>query len=216
MALPFNRPALLGKRKRVCEFCARRNQQPQFGDDQSCQSCMLAGAGTVSSLSFQSKSQLTAGVIAYNTTTPSPRGSQPASLPLDSPSSWSSRLTSPSRFATVERANPTVVPHLSGNMSIESSEHGESGMLSMILSRSAEGNPSTHGSLAVSPNNIPLWAAASFFRTYFTMIHPQYPFLDIKECEDYYNQWKASLPNSATVGWPNFFVNMVNIPYYLF
>ncbi|CAK7207372.1 hypothetical protein SEUCBS139899_010182 [Sporothrix eucalyptigena] len=35
--------------------------------------------------------------------------------------------------------------------------------------------------------------AASFFRTYFSVVHPQYPFLDMQLCSGYYLAWKQSL-----------------------
>jgi hypothetical protein len=36
--------------------------------------------------------------------------------------------------------------------------------------------------------DIPTAAAASFFRTYFQSIHPQYPFLGVKECGEWYTE----------------------------
>ena len=58
-------------------------------------------------------------------------------------------------------------------------------------------------------DEIPTATAASFFRTYFQAIHPQYPFLSIKECGDWYTEWKMAPPNSPIAGWPAFFVKMV-------
>jgi hypothetical protein len=58
-------------------------------------------------------------------------------------------------------------------------------------------------------DEIPTATAASFFRTYFQFIHPQYPFLSIKECGEWYTEWKMASPNSPISGWPAFFVKMV-------
>ncbi len=49
---------------------------------------------------------------------------------------------------------------------------------------------------------------ASFFQTYFQFIHPQYPFLDLQECGDWYLQWKMA--PTAISKWPAFFVKMVH------
>lgn len=58
-------------------------------------------------------------------------------------------------------------------------------------------------------DEIPTATAASFFRTYFQYIHPQYPFLDIQTCGEWYTEWKLA-PGSAPIsGWPAFFVKMV-------
>jgi hypothetical protein len=57
--------------------------------------------------------------------------------------------------------------------------------------------------------DIPTAAAASFFRTYFQSIHPQYPFLSVRECGDWYTEWKMAPANAPISGWPAFFVKMV-------
>jgi hypothetical protein len=57
--------------------------------------------------------------------------------------------------------------------------------------------------------DIPTAAAASFFRTYFQSIHPQYPFLSVGECGDWYTEWKMAPANAPISGWPAFFVKMV-------
>jgi hypothetical protein len=60
-------------------------------------------------------------------------------------------------------------------------------------------------------DEIPTATAASFFRTYFQYIHPQYPFLDIETCGEWYTEWKLA-PGSAPIkGWPAFFVKMVRV-----
>ena len=58
-------------------------------------------------------------------------------------------------------------------------------------------------------DEIPTATAASFFRTYFQFIHPQYPFLSLKDCGDWYIEWKMAPANSPIAGWPAFFVKMV-------
>ena len=55
--------------------------------------------------------------------------------------------------------------------------------------------------------------AASFFLTYFDMIHRRYPFLDVGECSDAYLKYKAGVP---LIGWPEFMINMVRTPSTLF
>ena len=51
--------------------------------------------------------------------------------------------------------------------------------------------------------------AASFFVTYFDMIHRRYPFLDVGECSDAYLKYKAGV---ILTGWPDFMINMVRTP----
>lgn len=51
--------------------------------------------------------------------------------------------------------------------------------------------------------------AASFFRTYFQAIHPQYPFLSVKDCGDWYEEWKMAPAGNPISGWPAFFVKMI-------
>ena len=58
-------------------------------------------------------------------------------------------------------------------------------------------------------DEIPTATAASFFRTYFQFIHPQYPFLSVKDCGDWYTEWKMAPGNNPIAGWPAFFVKMV-------
>lgn len=56
-------------------------------------------------------------------------------------------------------------------------------------------------------DDIPVPIGASFFRTYFEFIHPQYPFLNLQECEEWYLQWKMT--PSTISGWPAYFIKMV-------
>ena len=57
---------------------------------------------------------------------------------------------------------------------------------------------------------VPTVTAASFFRTYFQFIHPQYPFLSVRQCTDWYISWKlAKQSNEEFTGWPAFFVKLV-------
>lgn len=58
-------------------------------------------------------------------------------------------------------------------------------------------------------DDIPTATAASFFRIYFQFIHPQYPFLSVKECGDWYTEWKLAPAHSPITGWPAYFVKMV-------
>lgn len=58
-------------------------------------------------------------------------------------------------------------------------------------------------------DEIPTATAASFFRTYFQAIHPQYPFLSVKDCGDWYDEWKMAPAGNLISGWPAFFVKMV-------
>lgn len=57
--------------------------------------------------------------------------------------------------------------------------------------------------------DITISTAASFFRTYFAYIHPQYPFLSIEDCNEWYLQWRAAPKHLPIRGWPAFFVKMV-------
>jgi hypothetical protein len=59
-------------------------------------------------------------------------------------------------------------------------------------------------------DDIPMATAASLFRTYFDFIHPQYPFLSIKESGDWYLKWKAASPRGPVSGWPAYFVKMAS------
>ncbi|RDW69241.1 hypothetical protein BP6252_08261 [Coleophoma cylindrospora] len=57
--------------------------------------------------------------------------------------------------------------------------------------------------------DITISTAASFFRTYFAYIHPQYPFLSIEDCNEWYLQWKTAPKHLPIRGWPAFFVKMI-------
>lgn len=65
------------------------------------------------------------------------------------------------------------------------------------------------GSRSEGMDEVPTATAASFFRIYFQFIHPQYPFLSIKECGQWYTEWKTAPPHQPIVGWPAFIVKMV-------
>lgn len=58
-------------------------------------------------------------------------------------------------------------------------------------------------------DEIPTATAASFFRTYFQFIHPQYPFMDVKTCGEWYTEWKMASADNPINGWPAFFVKMI-------
>jgi len=59
------------------------------------------------------------------------------------------------------------------------------------------------------PEQIPTASAASFFWTYFSYIHPQYPFLSPNDCSNWYMEWKLAPTNAPIRGWPAYFVKMV-------
>lgn len=46
-------------------------------------------------------------------------------------------------------------------------------------------------SIAAVVTDISVREGASFFQTYFEIIHPRYPFLDVEECSTAYIKWKA-------------------------
>uniref|UniRef100_A0A0D2YER4 Transcription factor domain-containing protein n=1 Tax=Fusarium oxysporum (strain Fo5176) TaxID=660025 RepID=A0A0D2YER4_FUSOF len=46
-------------------------------------------------------------------------------------------------------------------------------------------------SMAAVVTDISVREGASFFQTYFEIIHPRYPFLDVEECSTAYIKWKA-------------------------
>lgn len=78
------------------------------------------------------------------------------------------------------------------------------------LARTPAAYPSTGlGVRTETLDQVPVATAASFFRTYFQVVHPQYPFLSLKDCGDWYEAWKMAPPECPIVGWPAFFVKMV-------
>lgn len=94
-----------------------------------------------------------------------------------------------------------------------------SDFMAHALSSSAPRNPSIRQVQEVSTkpegvDEIPTATAASFFRTYFQAIHPQYPFLSVKECGDWYDEWKLAPAGNPISGWPAFFVKMVRLSHY--
>jgi hypothetical protein len=51
---------------------------------------------------------------------------------------------------------------------------------------------------------------ATFFQTYFEVIHPRYPFLDVEECSRAYLEWKTGVISIVHVsGWSSYLVKMV-------
>ncbi|KAH8597259.1 hypothetical protein B0O99DRAFT_89227 [Bisporella sp. PMI_857] len=58
-------------------------------------------------------------------------------------------------------------------------------------------------------DDIPTSTAASFFRTYFSCVHPQYPFLSVADCANWYTEWKMAPAGNPISGWPAFFVKMI-------
>ncbi|CAG9974376.1 unnamed protein product [Clonostachys byssicola] len=87
--------------------------------------------------------------------------------------------------------------------------NGKSSTISTILSKFIEGSSDSQSPSGISPNDIPLHTAASFFHTYFTTVHLQYPFLDIETCAAHYRAWTRTGGSPEFVGWPAFFVNMI-------
>lgn len=83
------------------------------------------------------------------------------------------------------------------------------------LSSTASGNSAALGFQESSAkpegvDDIPTGTAASFFRTYFQAIHPQYPFLSVTDCGNWYQEWKLAPAGHPISGWPAFFVKMVD------
>jgi hypothetical protein len=58
--------------------------------------------------------------------------------------------------------------------------------------------------------DISIGDGASFFQTYFEMIHPRYPFLDVEECSGAYMIWKTGqLASCNDNGWSMCLVKLV-------
>jgi hypothetical protein len=61
---------------------------------------------------------------------------------------------------------------------------------------------------AVSSVSVP--EGASFFQTYFELVHPRYPFLDVEECSQAYLAWRnGEIFVSHGSGWSSYLVKMV-------
>ncbi|KAH7313010.1 hypothetical protein BKA65DRAFT_484202 [Rhexocercosporidium sp. MPI-PUGE-AT-0058] len=58
-------------------------------------------------------------------------------------------------------------------------------------------------------DDIPTATAASFFRIYFQFVRPQYPFLSLEECGNWYTEWRTARPHQPITGWLSFFVKMI-------
>jgi hypothetical protein len=57
-------------------------------------------------------------------------------------------------------------------------------------------------SAAATMVEISISDGASFFQTYFEMIHPRYPFLDVEECSGAYLKWKTGeIASCNDKGW---------------
>ncbi|EPE34298.1 Zn2/Cys6 DNA-binding protein [Glarea lozoyensis ATCC 20868] len=63
--------------------------------------------------------------------------------------------------------------------------------------------------VASRQNDIPVCTAASYFRTYFQFVHPQYPFLELDKCSEWYTRWKVASPADPLDGWPAYCVKMI-------
>ncbi|KAH7127899.1 hypothetical protein B0J13DRAFT_679418 [Dactylonectria estremocensis] len=211
MSLSVERLSSPTKRKRTCEYCVRSNYQR----DSEAAPCQHCGS---SSRSWQHNYRddlvdpaLQRGPIV--TPRPVPLSHSSRAAGLDHRTLWQTSPTSQGRGPSSQHDSPesSTYPSVASLGQNYGSDRGndETGTISAILSRFLNGGLETRTNPGISPNEISLTAAASFFRTYFTVIHPQYPFLDIKLCAEYYTTWTQSLPNAAPTGWPAFFVNMI-------
>lgn len=64
---------------------------------------------------------------------------------------------------------------------------------------------------AASTSSVSIPEGASFFQTYFEVIHPRYPFLDVEECSRAYLDWKTGKVDlSGSSGWSSYLVKMVS------
>lgn len=65
-------------------------------------------------------------------------------------------------------------------------------------------------SVAVTMAGISINEGASFFQTYFEILHPRYPFLDVEECSGAYLKWKTSeIASCDDKGWSTSLLNLI-------
>ncbi|KAH7176888.1 hypothetical protein EDB81DRAFT_940725 [Dactylonectria macrodidyma] len=210
MSLSSDRLSGPAKRKRTCEHCVRRNYQ-RDSEANPCQYC-----GSPSSWQHHYRDNLVDPALQRGpivTPRPVPQSRSSRTAGPEQRTQWQTSPTSQSLGPSPPHESPGSSNHhsiasLSQNYGSDRG-NGETGTISAILSRFLNGVPETRSHPGILPNEVSLPAAASFFRTYFTVIHPQYPFLDIKLCAEYYTTWTQSLPNAVPTGWPAFFVNMI-------
>lgn len=109
-------------------------------------------------------------------------------------------------------SGPVDIPHSSMRRGTNHSSTPEFTSHSVLSASQFPYNLSTHQGKPRTqdgPEDIPTATAASFFKTYFQFIHPQYPFLCVKQCSEWYNEWKLAPPDAPISGWPAYFVKMV-------
>ncbi|KAF4620213.1 hypothetical protein G7Y89_g14609 [Cudoniella acicularis] len=70
---------------------------------------------------------------------------------------------------------------------------GRNSASSSLVSSSLPNNHVSFGGNPDPSNDIPVATAASYFRTYFQFIHSQYPFLSMRQCGEWYNEWKLGI-----------------------
>ncbi|RDW66646.1 hypothetical protein BP5796_09395 [Coleophoma crateriformis] len=109
--------------------------------------------------------------------------------------SWPNPGPSPSRFDFEHNAGHSPPIRALPNF-------GANGYL-QPASCSQIGNSNTHLAQLTIP------AAASFFNIYFQAIHPQYPFLSLPDCGNWYQEWKSTPDKTTLRGWPGYFVSMI-------
>jgi hypothetical protein len=67
-------------------------------------------------------------------------------------------------------------------------------------------------STAITMAGISTSEGASFFQTYFEIVHPRYPFLDVEECSGAYLKWKAGeIATCNDNGWSVCLLKLVRI-----
>ncbi|EXJ78710.1 hypothetical protein A1O1_09112 [Capronia coronata CBS 617.96] len=198
MSPPSEGAVGLRRKKRVCERCRRRKQRCDFEQEASCRNCILAGTECVTAT--PDTSLLNLGQYS------SPGSWQRSGYP---PPPASDVGDVGSHQARILSSHAGTSP--SGGYQVSNGILEIEGQNCMSPGDQVTGRPTilsgfTNETLA---SEISIPTAASFFRTYCSVIHPQYPFLDIRECGDYYLRWKASLSGGRLGGWAAFFVNMI-------
>ncbi|KAH8680364.1 hypothetical protein BGZ61DRAFT_520184 [Ilyonectria robusta] len=202
-------PTIFRKRKRTCERCSRSGRQNDFDEASPCPNCHSPASWQQHYRDDLLDPALHLGQAETPRSASVSHGS--LSIGLEHRTQWQRSPASQNLGPSPQHDSPDSnrsIPSLSQQNGPDR-VNGEAGTISTILSRFINGGLEIQNNPGVSPNDILLPVAASFFRSYFTVIHPQYPFLDIKLCAEYYTAWKGSLPNAVPIGWPAFFVNMI-------
>ena len=178
----------------------------------ACQTTQSPASSLTGRATYQlSAHEMQNGRNGLNSTHPRPESHQSMSASLDRAAQ---RRTSTASAILSQSSHQTLVSPVDTRLSPydqhEDPLHPDDEVrtVSRILSRFMDGGNDSSRPV-MSKADIPIPVVASFFQTYFAVIHPQYPFLDIEVCADYYTAWKDAPPDAAPVGWPAFFVNMV-------